>query len=246
MILKILGSSSNGNCYLLQSSSHSLMIECGFNYRDIQKFLNFKISDVSCIISHQDSDHSKALKDLLCRGINVFSSKDVFDSFGVGENINAHIIESGKMFKIGDFKVIPFPVFHDKPTLGFYINHPECGNVLFATDTTHIEGKFNNLNNIIIEANYCRTEIELHKFYSTGKDLSFLTDRIMNSHMSIETCYEFLAHQDLSAVNNIVLIHLSDRNSDANAFRERITKLTGKTVTIADSGTEIQFNKTPF
>lgn len=244
MILKILGSSSNGNCYLLQSGSHSLMIECGFNYRDIQKFLNFKISDVSCIISHRDSDHSKALKGLLCRGINVFSSKDVFDSFGVGENINAHIIESGKMFKIGDFKVIPFTVFHDKPTLGFYINHPECGNVLFATDTTHIEGKFNNLNNIIIEANY--SEYIMQKLEERGNGYAYVSDRIRNSHMSIETCYEFLAHQDLSAVNNIVLIHLSDRNSDSNAFRERITNLTGKTVTIADSGTEIQFNKTPF
>jgi hypothetical protein len=40
-----------------------------------------------------------------------------------------------------------------------------------------------------------------------------------------------------------VLIHLSDSNSNAEGFKQEITELTGKRVTIAEPGTDIDFNK---
>ncbi|MNL90041.1 hypothetical protein D3C87_2207830 [compost metagenome] len=65
--------------------------------------------------------------------------------------------------------------------------------------------------------------------------------------MSVETCLETLQANDLRAVNNIVLIHLSDRNSDAKVFKQRIEDATLKTVTIATAGLTIDnFNITPF
>ena len=45
---------------------------------------------------------------------------------------------------------------------------------------------------------------------------------------------------------NIVLIHLSDSNSDANLFKKEIFELTGKKVTVADKGMTIPFNITDF
>lgn len=55
MILKVLGSSSTGNCYLLQSSEgETLIIECGINIREIKKALNFNIRNVAgVLISHE-------------------------------------------------------------------------------------------------------------------------------------------------------------------------------------------------
>jgi hypothetical protein len=64
--------------------------------------------------------------------------------------------------------------------------------------------------------------------------------------MSFETCREELLANDLRAVNSIVLIHLSDLNSNADEFREGIREATGKTVYIAQKGMKIEFNKTPF
>jgi hypothetical protein len=64
--------------------------------------------------------------------------------------------------------------------------------------------------------------------------------------MSYDTCKETLLANDLSAVNNIVLIHLSDLNSNATEFQSGIAEATGKTVHVASKGMEIDFNKIPF
>jgi uncharacterized surface protein with fasciclin (FAS1) repeats len=64
--------------------------------------------------------------------------------------------------------------------------------------------------------------------------------------MSLDTCKRTLKANDLSQVNNIVLIHLSDGNSDAARFKREVQEVTGKTVWIADAGMEIPFNRTPF
>jgi len=55
-----------------------------------------------------------------------------------------------------------------------------------------------------------------------------------------------LSANDLSQVNNIVLIHLSDSNSDEIQFQNEVSELTGKNVTVASNGMTINFNKTPF
>ena len=64
--------------------------------------------------------------------------------------------------------------------------------------------------------------------------------------MSYDTCKETLLANDLSIVNNIVLIHLSDNNSDAEMFRKGIEEATGKTTFVAKKELKIEFNKTPF
>ena len=60
-----------------------------------------------------------------------------------------------------------------------------------------------------------------------------LKNRLLKSHMSLETCKEFLKANDLSRVQEIWLIHLSDGNSDSARFKREIQALTGKAVTIA-------------
>jgi phosphoribosyl 1,2-cyclic phosphodiesterase len=51
--IKIIGSSSHGNCYVLESETGSLLIECGIQYKKIQQALNFDISSIQgCLVSH--------------------------------------------------------------------------------------------------------------------------------------------------------------------------------------------------
>jgi ribonuclease BN (tRNA processing enzyme) len=64
--------------------------------------------------------------------------------------------------------------------------------------------------------------------------------RIINSHMSLSTAKRILKSNDLSQVDNIVLIHLSNGSSDEQRFVDEITRLTGKQVTAADKGMEIE------
>lgn len=57
-----------------------------------------------------------------------------------------------------------------------------------------------------------------------------LANRIIQSHMSIDTVEEFLEANDLSKLQQVYLLHLSDNNSNANKFKDRIQKKTGAEV----------------
>jgi len=141
--------------------------------------------------------------------------------------------------------VIAFDTVHDcSQPYGFLINHQECGNVLFITDSSYVAYKFPNLNQVIIEANYSLKKIQ-DKVYS-GAIMEFLHNRIIKSHMSIETCIETLQNNDLSKVCNIILVHLSDSNSDEKMFHKVVSDVTGKKVHVASKGMSIDFNLSPF
>jgi ribonuclease BN (tRNA processing enzyme) len=117
--------------------------------------------------------------------------------------------------------------------------------VLFITDSFYVKDKFKNIHNVLIEANYCQTIID--KKVKDGASPEFLRNRIFKSHMSLATCKQTLLANDLSKVRNIVLIHLSDSNSDAARFKTEIENITGKQVFIADAGMTIEnFSKTAF
>ncbi len=64
--------------------------------------------------------------------------------------------------------------------------------------------------------------------------------------MEIGTTKAVLMAQDLSAVQNIVLTHLSDRNSDESGFVDKIKALTGKPVYAAKSGMTVCLIQKPF
>lgn len=161
-----------------------------------------------------------------------------------GERYNFKAVENLKTFQVGAFKVMFFPCQHDIPTSGFLLEHPECGKVLFATDTYYIKYKFQGLNNLILETNYSK-EIIKQKFEQGGIN-SFLKDRVLRSHFSLENAIEFLNENDLSQVNTINLIHLSSSNSNAVQFQQKVSEATGKLVTVLEKGLTINFNKFPF
>ena len=138
-----------------------------------------------------------------------------------------------------------FDVKHDAAEpLGFLIEHSDCGKVLFLTDTNYCEYTFKGLNNIIIEANFSKEIID--RKFGSESGMEFLRNRILKSHFSLENCKDMLSANDLTQVNNIVLIHLSDSNSDEKQFHKEVSELTGKNVTVANNGMKINFNKTPF
>lgn len=246
MELIVLGSSSKGNCYILQNEEEALVIECGINLAEVKKAVAFKINKiVGAIVSHEHGDHAKYMSQFLQSRIKVFASWGTISKVQPDSQFLPMVLEAGTKQQIGNFTVLPFDVKHDAAEpFGFLISHPETGTVLFATDTYYLPYTFANLNNIIIECNY-RMDI-LQRNISAGKIPLTMQNRLLESHMSFDTCKEALLANDLRAVNNIVLIHLSDGNSNAEEFQRDIKQATGKTVYVADKAIKIQFNKTPF
>lgn len=244
MKLKVIGTGSTGNAYILYNNTESLLIECGITIKKIKEAFNFDFSKlVGCLVTHEHGDHNKSIKEVLSSGIKVYASKGTLEASNVVQHHNSNILETKKLYQIGNFKIIPFDVRHDaQEPMGFLIQHPECGTTLFLTDTYYSPYKFNGLNNLIIEANFCEEIIDA----KLKTDMRFLRDRILKSHLSIQKCIDLLNVNDLSNVNNIVLIHLSDSNSNELGFKRKVEEATGKNTIIANNGIEIEFNKTPF
>ncbi|OAA90772.1 MBL fold metallo-hydrolase [Clostridium ljungdahlii] len=239
MKLKVLGSGSAGNCYLLQNENETLMLECGLSYRTILKGLNFNVSDVAaCLITHEHRDHCKAIKDIIKAGIDIYTGKGTIDFYGMS-GYRVHSIRSEEQFAVGDFTVMPFKTDHDAvEPLGFLIYHNEIGRLLFITDSYYCRYKFSGITHIMIECNYDVNV--LNKNIENGTIPYKLRNRIIKSHFSLENVKEFLSETDLSEVREITLLHLSGDNSDEKMFIEEIEKLTGKPVYAADEGLELE------
>jgi phosphoribosyl 1,2-cyclic phosphodiesterase len=246
MELKIISTGSQGNAYILRNGDEALLIECGVNISDIKKALDFDLSKVvGCIVTHEHQDHCKSIIDITRCGIRVYTGENTFKALNIKDKYRCFPVSSKETFQLGNFKILAFDVKHDAAEpLGFLIEHPDCGKVLFLTDTNYCEYTFKGLNNIIIEANYSKEIIDRKFGADSGKE--FLRNRILKSHFSLANCKDMLSANDLSKVNNIVLIHLSDSNSDEKQFQKEVAELTGKNVTVASNGMKINFNKTPF
>ena len=140
--------------------------------------------------------------------------------------------------------MFPFEVHHDVPCFGYLINHLAAGRILFLIDTYLCEYTFPDLNHIIIEANYADDILEENIL--KGLEHPNKRDRLLTSHMELKTTKAVLMAQDLSGVQNIILTHLSDRNSDEERFVDEIKALTGKPVYAAKAGLSIDLTKKPF
>lgn len=241
MVLKVLGSSSSGNCYILDNGDEALIIEAGVRFIDVKKAIGFNFRKVvGCLITHAHGDHSKYAKIMVDKGIHTLALPEVFnarDSWGS----RAKVVEVGKWYKIGGFKVLPFPAYHDVPCLGYIIDHPSCGKLLFLTDSYDCPYRFGKLNHILIECNY--SEKNLVDAIRDGRTLLSQRARLLQSHMEFETCKEILRGIDLGDVQDIVLLHLSDNNSDEGYFVSEIERLTGKAVYAAKKGLTICIDK---
>lgn len=239
MRLVTIGSSSAGNCYLLQGERETLVIECGVNPAQVKTALNFDFSAVvGAVVSHSHNDHSKYVNDFVMRGIPVLGLEHTLSSKNVAGSHFTKVVEPGHGYKLGHFRIIPFELDHDVPCVGYHIHHPEMGNLLFVTDTCVMRYRFDNLNHILIEANY-DDEI-LDENIRNGSMPGVMRPRLLKSHLELDSVKAILRAQDLSDVHNVVLLHLSSNNSNARKFAAEITATVGLPVHVASKGMTLE------
>lgn len=54
MELKVLGSNSSGNCYIIENNDEALIIEAGIKLSEVKKAIDFNISKIrGVLISHE-------------------------------------------------------------------------------------------------------------------------------------------------------------------------------------------------
>src|SRR5699024_3540212 len=227
-----ISSRSSGNYYMIDDRCTTLLREAGVTINEIRKDTEFKLNTIAgVLLSHEHQDHSKAVKDVLKAGIDTYASAGTVEAMNLSHH-RLKTVETMKRFTIGTWNITAFDVQHDAAEpIGFVLENEAGDRILFATDTYYVKYKFSGLTHVMLECNYSK-EI-LDRNIESGRVHPAMKKRLIQSHFSLENVKEFLKANDLSKVEEIHLLHLSDTNSDEKLFKEEIQKLTGKVVYIA-------------
>lgn len=233
MNIQTFGSSSKGNCYLIDDGNTKLMIECGVDPK-LLKAKGIRLSDIKgCLISHEHIDHSRFAK-VISKQVGIYTSEGTYNGLKEKPSLVGKHLKAGEIFLLGSYKIIPFETKHDSAEpLGFYIHSIKTEeNVLFAIDTYYLPNTFANMNYILIECNYSREILDRKIKNKDDLDL-YLEKRRLESHFSLENVIDFLKANDLSKCKKIILLHLSDKLSDEKQFKARIQGEFGIPVEVA-------------
>ncbi|MDQ0427711.1 phosphoribosyl 1,2-cyclic phosphodiesterase [Planomicrobium stackebrandtii] len=226
-----LATGSKGNCYYITDGHTPLLLEAGIKFRDVQRKLNFQTRDIKgCLITHEHKDHCSGVPEVLKAGITCYLSNGTKDALGI-EHHRIMAVENKKQFQIGTWTILPFDVQHDvSEPFGFLLVNTAGDKLLFATDTYYIKYKFQGLTHLMVECNYSQKILDENIL--SGRTPEVLRKRLMRSHFSLENIKEFLKANDLSELQEIWLLHLSDSNSNEEQFRKEVAELTGKMIYI--------------
>lgn len=231
MEIKVLGSSSKGNCYVISDGTTKLLLDCGLSVKDILKGIDFAPQFVTaCFVTHSHGDHVKSANKLSqLYGIRVYASRGCINAAQLKCACPVRCMEQ---LSVGSWEVLPFDVQHDAPEpLGFLLRSTVSGEkLLYFTDTYYLKYRFKGVTHILCEANYSLDIIR--EKVDGGIIPKSLGDRIIGSHMSIDHLLEMLKSNDLSRLRKIYLCHLSDSNSNAAEFKRRVQEATGTEVVV--------------
>lgn len=234
MKLKVLGSSSSGNCYLLENEKESLLIEAGVSLKSIDKAVKFDYGKVvGCLISHRHGDHCRSLGKLDGL-VDIYCNKDVIQHKNLK---HATEVKPYTINDIGGFEVMPFDVIHDVPCFGFFIKHDDMGKLAFITDSAYADYSFRGVNHLMVECNYSTDK--LNKSISDGITQEFQRNRLIQTHMELEETMNVIRTNATDELKNVILLHLSARNSDEEFMIDNIKGRLGINAIVASPGIEL-------
>lgn len=223
MKLKVLGSGSSGNCYILESDTEVLIIEAGVPFKEVKIALGFNVKKiVGVVVSHCHKDHSGFVDQY--KGIcSIYKPYEVITPNN----------------RFGNFFIRVFSLVHDVECYGFYIQHQDIGSLIYASDTEYIKYRFENIKHILVEANYSENLID---------NEAVNREHVLRGHMSLQTALDFISTNNNPALRNVVLIHLSDKNADSAEFLRKTKEIVKYSADcyIAEKGLEVDLNLCPF
>ncbi|HTS00511.1 MAG TPA: MBL fold metallo-hydrolase [Bacteroidota bacterium] len=243
MHLRVLGSSSAGNCTLIWNGESTVMVDCGFGRTYLRSGLESLDLDIppiaGLLITHAHADHVNDLSvDLLLQNrIPVYVRRELtkhlrrmYSSIGraAREGLLVELAPGGG--SVGSLGVDSFPVHHDSPggCFGFGITDRSgrdgAARVAIATDLGFTEEalveRFCDARAIVIESNH-----DLAMLENSGRP-AWLKKRIREiGHLSNDQCAEFVGavvRTSGKPPEAVVLAHISQQ-CNTNELAERAT-----------------------
>lgn len=229
--IQTIATGSAGNAYLVTDGVTPILLECGVRFKDIQLATDFQVSSIkACLITHEHQDHCKSIKDVLKAAVPCYMSDGTKQALAI-ENHRIKPLEPKKTVRIGSWKVLPFDVQHDvAEPFGYLLENEQGERLLFATDTYYIKYKFVGITHLLVECNYDQQTLDENA--ESGRIHPAMKKRVMRSHFGLENLLDFLKANDLSKLQEIHLLHLSNGNANEERIRKEVARLTGKMIFI--------------
>ena len=184
----VLSSGSKGNCVVYHNT---IAVDMGIPYSMIKEYQN---SLQIVLLTHIHCDHfnDSTIKKLAFERPTLRFACGEFLADRLEGVKNVDILEAGKIYDYGAFKISPIVLYHDVPNFGFRIfkgNH----KTIHATDTCHLEGiTAKNYSLYCVESNYNEDTIfDSIKIKQSKGEFAYQTGAI-NSHLSEQQARDFI------------------------------------------------------
>lgn len=224
-----LGSSSAGNCYIIEKDECYMILDAGLPIRRIKKHFPMLSKVSAAVITHEHGDHCDAYAGLLKAGVHVYLSKGTKDNLEPSRHHRAHEIKAYECLPTvdGKWSIMGLPAVHDSAEpLGFLIKHLASGETMYyMTDTGKFTAYVNNATHYMIECNYDPEIVK--RGIEDGWLNEYHAKRVAKSHASINQVESFLGKCKLDKTESIYLLHLSNGNANEADFKERIQRVCG-------------------
>lgn len=235
--IKVIGSGSKGNCYLVNINNTKILLEAGLPFKKIQQAMKFKLRDIeACLVTHEHMDHAKSVKELMEAGVDCYMTRGTAESLEVvGHRLNYFSKDTNDDYCWKFFNrlaIKPFEAIHDvSEPVSFFIEDVNTKeSLVFITDTAYLKYIIPDCDYLMIECNYIKSVLD--KKVKDEKIHVSLRNRIVKNHMSLETLIKALKQADFKKLKKIYILHLSDSNSDENIILEEVQKATGVIVEV--------------
>lgn len=203
-MIKVISSSSRGNAILYNNIT---LVDIGVPYSKIEPFKGIQV----IYLTHTHGDHLNlaTLKRIAKERPKIRIACGVWmleKLKGIKNNID--ILEFGKWYDYGLFKVAIGKLYHDVPNC-FYRFDFNGYKIFHATDTAHLEGiGAKDYDLYALEHNYCEEKAQqiIEEAMMNG-EFTHVSQSI-NSHLSVQQAHEWLL-KNMKKDSKVVRLHES-------------------------------------
>lgn len=242
-------SGSSGNCSVIRSGRHYLLVDMGKSCRITTnglKELGLTIEDCDGIlITHEHSDHVKGLTVFLKKyRVPLYGAADTLDMLfqnGIAPgDCDAIALGYSTPEELGHFTVEMFPTSHDVPCVGYRVCTPDRKTMAIATDlgilTATVHKALSGCDLVALEANYDPYMLQ------TGPYPYYLKTRIASprGHLSNQECSAKVMELIQEGCKKIALCHLSQENNTPEKALSCIFNTLGAAGVIPDKDCVVQ------
>ena len=184
----------------------------------------------SAIERHSDHANKDTVKKVIQYGVPIYSCEETREIDKCIINI-----KKGRKTSIGGFKIQPIPLKHSCECFGYLIETHDHQKIVFATDCCEFLYKIKNVNHWLIECNWSE-EILIDNMCDNAEMRSR-----HEHHLELNDTIFALKENFSSSMNTVVLLHLSNGNSNEEMFKSRISEELGFfNIHIAKKGLSLQ------